>query len=290
MAQAIDMSDIDSALQGFTIPPRPDVLQQVQLEVDQDEPRLKVIAELINQDVGIAGFTLKVVNSPLFSLSRKITTIEHACMFLGLNRVIKLVNSIALRFTLSDGQEDLFTQRLWNSAMNVAACAAQLAQHFKLGSDVADDCYSLGLFHNAGMALVLSKNPNYEAELRQGYSLRAAIGEYEEQLYQTSHEVLGFLIAQSWGLTSDLCNVIAYHHSANIIMATGNAEDKNMFAILKLAEHLCAESKLLLGIDPDPEWERNNATILDHFELEAFQLYEVGDWLKEQGVENHYSR
>jgi HD-like signal output (HDOD) protein len=288
MPLALNMSKIDSALEGFTIPPRPDMLQQVQNEVEKDEPDLKAISKAINQDVGIAGFTLKVVNSPLFSLPRKISTIEHACMFLGLTRLIKLVNSIVLRFTLSAGDEAIFTEKLWNTSMKIGNASLILAQHFEMGKDFADDCYTAGLFHNAGMALIFSQTPQYPKILRQAYETNAIIGEFEEQELETSHEVLGFLIAQSWGLNSEISNVIAYHHSPNIMLATGEASEKKMFAILKLAEHMVNATEILTGVNPDPEWEKNITQLLDVLHLDDFQLLDLGVILYNAGIDNIY--
>jgi len=288
MSLTLDMSRIDSALEGFTIPPRPDMLKQVQAEVEKEEPDLKAISQYINQDIGIAGFTLKVVNSPLFSLPRKISTIEHACMFLGLNRLIKLVNSIVLRFTLSAGSEEIFTEKLWNSSMKIGNASLILAQHFELGKDFSDDCYTSGLFHNAGMALIFSQSADYPKLLKQAYLDSAIIGEFEEVNFDTSHEVLGFLIAQSWGLNSEISNVIAYHHSPNIMLATGEASEKQMFAILKLAEHMTNSTEILTGVNPDNEWEKFSTQILDVLHLEDFQLLDLGETLFNAGIDNIY--
>jgi len=288
MPLTLDMTKVESSLDGFTIPPRPEMLKQIQEEVAKEVPNIKDIAACINQDVGIAGFTLKVVNSPLFSLPRKISTIDHACMFLGLNRLIKLVNSIVLRFTLSEGSEDIFTQKLWNSATKIGNASLALAQHLDLGTNFADDCYTLGLFHNAGMALILAQTAEYPALLRQAYIGGTTIGEFEEDHFETSHEVLGFLIAQTWGLDRSLCSVIAYHHSPMIILATGEQPEKEMFAILKLAEHMVGATELLYGINPDSEWERYSVQILDVLHLEEFQLLDLGEVLHQAGIDNVY--
>ncbi len=288
MSLALDMAQIENTLESFTIPPRPDMLKQVQQEVEKDDPNLKTIANCINHDIGIASFTLKVVNSPLFSLSRKISTIEHACMFLGLNKLIKLVNSIVLRFALSDGSEEAFTEKLWNSSMKIANASMVLAQHFELENSLAEDCYTLGLFHNAGMALIYQDNKEYPALLKQAYLDQIPVGEFEEQEFDTSHEVLGFLISQTWGLSNEISNVIAYHHSPNVILATGEATEKKMFAILKLAEHMTGTPELLTGVNPDPEWERAGPQILDTLHIEDFELLDYGETLYQAGIDNIY--
>jgi len=246
MAQAIDMSAIEQALNGFTIPPQPEILQHIQQQLDAPEPNIKRIATLINLDIGIAGFTLKVVNSAFFGLRHKITSVEHACKFLGVNRVLKLVRSVLLRFTLAEGQDDKFSLKLWASALHTANIAMTLAKHFNLPQTLQDDCYSLGLFHNAGIALIHPQAAHYEQIMQQGLLAQFGYSEIEEQHFKTCHEVLGYLIAESWGLTPELCNVIAYHHSPQLMLESDSDIEKQLFALLKLAEHFSGEADTFL--------------------------------------------
>lgn len=82
MAQAIDMSAIEQALNGFTIPPQPEILQHIQQQLDAPQPNIKRIAALINLDIGIAGFTLKVVNSAFLACGKKSPRLNTHASFL----------------------------------------------------------------------------------------------------------------------------------------------------------------------------------------------------------------
>lgn len=290
MVKPIDMSLVENALAGFTIPPQPDVLLRIKQEIELEDPDINTIAALINMDIGIAGFTLKVVNSAYFGLRRKISSIEHACKFLGLNRVVKLVTSVVLRFTLSDGQNDPFTQKLWNSAMNVGSAAMLIAQQLRLGSDCADDCYSLGLFHNAGISLILAQFPDYAKVLKVGLSNQMLYTDIEQRYFSTNHETLGYLIAQAWGLSPEIINVIANHHNPDAVLLSTDLYEKRLFAILKLAEHLTAEEACLFDVNLEQEWQQYGEAVLDILELDEMQMPDLGDYLLQNGVENHYHR
>jgi HD-like signal output (HDOD) protein len=289
MTTALDMTLIERALTGFTIPPRPEILQHIQQQLAISEPSISRIAALINLDVGIAGFTLKVVNSAFFGLHQKITSIEHACKYLGLNRVLALVRSIVLRFTLAEGRQDAFSPRLWSSALHTATIAMALAKQFNLSQSAQDDCYSLGLFHNAGIALITAQAPQYGALMQSGLQAGVGYSEIEEQHFQACHEVLGYLIAQSWGLTAELCNVIAYHHSPALILQSANDYEQQLFALLKLAEFFSGESRLLYGINVDPEWQSFSGAILDVLELDSLSLPDFAELLHQQDILTVYS-
>ncbi|NRQ41166.1 HDOD domain-containing protein [Rheinheimera sp. YQF-2] len=289
MAHAIDMSAIEQALNGFTIPPQPEILQHIQQQLDAPEPNIKRIAALINLDIGIAGFTLKVVNSSFFGLRQKITSVEHACKFLGVSRVLKLVRSVLLRFTLAEGRDDRFSLKLWSSALQTANIAMTLAKHFNFAQDIQDDCYSLGLFHNAGIALIHQQTSQYEQIMQRGLLAQQGYSEIEEQHFHTCHEVLGFLIAESWGLTPQLCNVIAYHHSPALMLESDSELEKQLFALLKLAEHFSGESRQLFDINLDPEWEQFKSPMLEVLEIELLQLPELAELLHRQHISTVYS-
>ncbi|MCS4306048.1 HD-like signal output (HDOD) protein [Rheinheimera pacifica] len=289
MAHAIDMSAIEQALDGFTIPPQPEILQHIQQQLDLPEPNIKRIAALINLDIGIAGFTLKVVNSAFFGLRHKITSVEHACKFLGVSRVLKLVRSVLVRFTLSEGRDDKFSLKLWSSALQTGNIAMTLAKHFNFSQDIQDDCYSLGLFHNAGIALIQQQVSNYEQLMQQGLQQGRGYSEIEEQYFHTCHEVVGYLVAQSWGLTPELCNVIAYHHSPALMLESDSELEKQLFALLKLAEHFSGESRQLFNITLDPEWELHKSAILEVLDMEPLQLPELAELLHRQQINTIYS-
>ncbi len=285
MVTPLDMSTVQASLAHFTIPPRPDMLIELQEELDKSEPDLKHIANIIHNDVGIAGFTLKVVNSALFNLPRKINSIDHACMFLGRNRVVQLVRSIALRFTLSDGKSDPFTEKLWRTSSDVGATAMLIAKYLGLEDEQADEMYTAGLFHNAGKALILEQNPHYPETLRQAYqSGDKTISEVESEQLNANHELLGFLVAQIWGLSSELSHVIAYHHNPFLLLATGTEKQKLILAILKLAEHMVGLYKQLGDAKVDEEWEEYSTRLLLVLGLEYHQLYEIGDIIDEAGI------
>jgi HD-like signal output (HDOD) protein len=288
MAQPIDMSMVEQALKGFTIPPQPEVLIRIKQEIDLDDPNIETIAQLINTDIGIAGFTLKVVNSAFFGLSRKLSSIEHACKFLGLNRVTKLVTSILLRFTLSEGQTDSFTLRQWNSAMDVATAAMLIAKQLRLGQDCADDCYTLGLFHNAGISLIHAQFPEYAKVMTVGLGSELNFRDIEQRYFNVSHETLGFMIAQSWGLSKEIADVIAYHHQYDQMLTTPDMYEKRLFAILKLAEHMTEEEAALFNVKAQHEWQQHGTEILDILKLDELQLIDIGDSLLENGVDNAY--
>ena len=165
-----------------------------------------------------------------------------------------------------------------------------IAQHLRLGSDCADDSYSLGLFHNAGSALIHAQFPDYAKVMKVGLNKQMTIAEIEQVYFHVTHETLGFMIAQSWGLAQEIANVIAYHHHPEQLLGSTDLYEKRLFAILKLAEHMTGEEAALFETANESEWQQYGTAILDVLELDEMHLLDVGDFLLENGVENHFHR
>jgi HD-like signal output (HDOD) protein len=87
-------------LKGISIPPQPQVLVDLQLEQLDPHCSIASLAQIISQDVGLAGAVLKTVNSPFFGLTNQISSVQQAVNLLGINSVISLVNAHSIRGVL----------------------------------------------------------------------------------------------------------------------------------------------------------------------------------------------
>ncbi|EWH08155.1 hypothetical protein DS2_18800 [Catenovulum agarivorans DS-2] len=287
MAQPIDKTKIEAALKGFTIPPRPDLLLALQAELDTGEPNVKAISNLISKDIAISGFVLKVVNSPVYALTRQIDSVQQACMILGAKRIVQLVRSILLRYNVGDNKPDPFINAIWDTSTQLGEACMVICQHLRL--DVGDEAYSIGMFNNAGMALIYSMHKQYPSIIEEAYCTENInIASAEELRLGTSHELLSFMIAESWGLSHDVCNVLAYHHSCQAIFNTGTFYEKQLLSVLKLAEHILEIPSTLGQTHLDFEWKLYSEQILDILELEVFHLIDIGEHLHQCGIENQY--
>src|SRR5690606_34726665 len=78
----LDDEQIKRILRGITVPPQPQIIVDIHMEQAMPNPDIRRIGKLISQDVGLAGPILKVVNSSLFGLKNRITSIEQAVQIL----------------------------------------------------------------------------------------------------------------------------------------------------------------------------------------------------------------
>ena len=78
---------------SLIIPPRPDLLIELQQLMKNPEPELNSLAILIKQDISLYSVLLSVVNSPLYRRNKHISSVEQAIVILGADKVFTLLQS-----------------------------------------------------------------------------------------------------------------------------------------------------------------------------------------------------
>lgn len=282
--------DIQKILRGITIPSPPQVIADLQMEMAMPEPDLNAMSKLIASDVGLAGGVLKTVNSPLYGGRGRITSIQRAVMVLGMNTVVGIVNALSLRNTMLAGEktpEQLFAAmtRFWDSAADVAQACVLVAQ--KLRMPATDSFYTLGLFHNVGIPLLMQKFDNYPEIMRDSYaSAGQRIIDVENQQLDTNHAVLGIYVARSWRLPQLLCDVIGQHHNVQLLSDADSEQSElcQLLRILKMAEHIAGLYRVLGDQDRDAEWERVGEEICQAAGLSQYDFEDVQQQARELGL------
>lgn len=276
---------IKHILQGIKIPPQPQILVDLQMEQVMPDPDIRQIARLISQDVGLSGTMLKFVNSPFFALTNKITSIEQAVSLLGLTSVMNILNGISIKGEMTD-EAIVNMTRFWDTANDIAMVSATVAK--QIGYHSPDAAYSLGLFHNSGIPLMLSRFDNYNAITVKAYSVAdERIIDIENDAFNTNHAVVGYYTAKSWNLPLLICEVIAEHHNATSIFAnkdSKNQDKKTLLGILKIAEHICGNYRVLGQQTVDHEWEAAASDILEHVGLTSIDIDDMKENFCEMGV------
>ncbi|KJK14593.1 HDOD domain-containing protein [Pseudomonas sp. NPDC087612] len=286
MSQELSAEQIQHALQGISVPPQPQIMVDLQFEQYMPDPDLEVIAKLISQDPGLSGALLKLVNSPYYGLTNKIASIQRAVNLLGSRSIINLINAQSIKGEMSD--DTIVTlNRFWDTAQDVAMTCLTLAK--RIGSQAVDEAYALGLFHDCGVPLMLKRFPEYMSVLEDAYASAGAeqrVVDTENQVFNTNHAVVGYYTAKSWRLPEHLSNAIANHHNALAVFSDDSARNsqlKNLLAILKMAEHICASYRVLGNQSIDHEWNTVGHLVLDYVGLSEYDFENLKQTIRELG-------
>jgi len=287
MSQELSAEQIQQALQGISVPPQPQIMVDLQMEQYMPDPDLEVIARLISQDPGLSGSLLKIVNSPYYGLSNKIASIQRAVNLLGSRSIVNLINAQSIKGEMSD--DTIVTlNRFWDTAQDVAMTCLTLAK--RTGSQAVDEAYALGLFHDCGVPLMLKRFPDYMNVLEDAYAKagpECRVVDTENSAFHTNHAVVGYYTAKSWRLPEHVTNAIANHHNALAIFSDESARNsplKNLLAILKMAEHICASYRVLGNQVVDHEWDSIGHLVLDYVGLSDYDFESLKLSIRELGA------
>ncbi|WP_287438944.1 HDOD domain-containing protein [Reinekea sp.] len=285
MSIELDPDQIDQILQGINIPPQPQVMVDLQMEQYRPRPDIGRIANLIAQDVGLAGAMLKIVNAPAFGLANTISSVHQATVLLGIKSVVNIINGISIRGQLSD--EDIVgLNNFWDTSMDIAVVSQNVAR--QIGLQETDNAYCLGLFHNTGIVLMKQRFPTYMDILQQAYAHNTErVIDLENHHFSTNHAVIGYYTARSWRLPHLICDAIADHHNITQLFARDAGADnakKTLLSVLKIAEYICASGPALGKVRDDYEWARIKAYIYEFTGLGPYDIDAMIDQFSEMGI------
>lgn len=290
MTKALSEQDVQQILRGVIIPSPPQIITDLRLEMAKPEPSFNTITQLISGDVGLAGSILKTANSPYYGGGGRFSSINQAVMILGMGTVMDIVNTVSLRNAMTQMKDlppGLFAAltRFWDSATDVARACALVADKIRLPT--RDRAYSLGLFHNAGIPLMVLKYHNYLDTLRESYATPSErIVDAENVRHDTNHAAMGFFVARSWKLPSSLCDLIATHHNPDLFLNPDSTDtpDHQLLAILKIAEHLAGLHRVIGNQEQDWEWERIGARAVELAGLSELDFEDLESQAQELGL------
>ena len=239
------------------------------------------------QDPGLSGALMKIVNSPHYGLTNKIASIARAVTLLGSRTVINLINAQSIKGEMCD-DTIVALNRFWDTAQDVAMTSMTLAK--RTGTQAVDEAYALGLFHDCGIPLMLKRFPTYMSVLEQAYANagpESRVVDTENRAFNTNHAVVGYYTAKSWRLPEHLTQAIANHHNALAIFSdesSHNSQLKNLLAILKMAEHICASHNVLGNQREDYEWNSISHLVLEYIGLSEYDFENLKESIRELGA------
>jgi HD-like signal output (HDOD) protein len=237
---------------GIKIPPMPSILLRLNTLLRDPDAGPGELAAMIRDDGALTGAVFRVVGSPVFGLHARINNLPHAIALLGMKNTAALLQSELLRNTLSDPQHALALERLWRRGSAIAERCVAIVKLTGLHDISPDAAYTLGMFHDCGLALLCKRFPAY-AEALSASELWPDIPALDRQ-QQLSHALMGQLVAKNWALPDELVLAIRHHHEReenHELVAAGLSESTaRLCTVLNFSIHLF---NLQHGLD-DTEW------------------------------------
>lgn len=276
-----DFSEIDREaeriVKSIGIPPCPAILTTLVREMRADDPDFARIGRLIGSDVGLAAAMLKTVNSPLYGLPTKATSVSRALALLGLRTVTQLITGLLLRqaFPVADSH---FMESFWETSSKAALVTAFLASNVKGVS--RDEAHAFGLFRDCGMPHLMLTFADYPKALAAAEAdCERSMTAIEEDHFLINHAQVGHHLALNWHLPEQVGLAILFHHDHEAL--AGNHAKLPPASLRLMALGLVAEHLLrgYCGEAATREWHLGGMHALDRIELSEVELDDLSQQL-----------
>ncbi|MFT6734809.1 MAG: HD-like signal output (HDOD) protein [Polaribacter sp.] len=260
---------------GIYIPPKPGIIDKIK----DCQADLQKIGEVIATDLGVSAAVIKVVNSPAFSLPKKISSIPQAVVMLGVERIIAILKTLLLRKTMSSLETKMDLSLFWDLSHKVAVVSSTICRQLNLA--LADDAYTLGLFHNCGIPILALQYDNYQEIIEYSYSREdGRITSEEFATFGVHHAAAGYRVARVWNLPKILCLAVKHHHSVDRVLDDKTIENptlKTLLCVLKMAENMVNLPDYLAQCDVDFEWQKISEKVLEFTGLSEYDYVDLRD-------------
>lgn len=225
------------------IPTIPAVLAPLMRYLQQPVEQLDVqqVTDLLAQDKSLAAQCLQMANSPLYGRWQKVDSLRAAVVSLGFRHVSDIAMSCGVMNMLPNDKSGVNPVVFWEHSLGCALVCRNLARKIKMGDPAK--AYLAGLLHDIGIIVNLWVLPK---EFIAAYDIAKSEGiplcEAEQRSLGFTHCDSGRLLAENWGLSPDLVEVVACHHSPE-----QSSQDKGLVALVHIADLLCRMSGLNYG-------------------------------------------
>jgi putative nucleotidyltransferase with HDIG domain len=226
--------------------PIPQTALKILRMFNQDSYSVDDVIQELSQDQVLSARTLQMCNTVLFSGTIKIDSLKDAVMMLGKERLAKSVITTAIESYFNQtgpSGYSLCKGGLFSHAVGVACLSERLAK--ETGFSHPWPAYTAGLLHDIGKVVL---DQHISEFLPFFYR---TLGNEKQSILQSEEKVLGFdhcragvILAEKWGFSDALTEVIRCHHTPEDAKV-----DSQLVEIVYLADRIM--EKFFAGFDID---------------------------------------
>jgi HD-like signal output (HDOD) protein len=263
----LDRALASGPLKDIVIPPCPELLMALRVEMDKADPDPAVIADIAGRDVAMAASLIRTANSPYYARSRPVTSVGEALGLLGMRMTEKLLTAFLMRNSIKVSSPLL--EDFWETSTRRALAMAHIARQL-YGVD-AELAYTCGLFCHVGIPILMQGVRGYAGTLTEALARQdRTFTETENAAHKTDHAVVGALVARTWRLPTPIYQAVRLHHDFTILQdSNAIPEVRSLVAMALIAEHLVAVHE---GVTQEREWAAHGRACLDYLSVEDAEV------------------
>lgn len=264
----ITENQINSVLDSPQVPTLPAIALQVLELASHPDCEMDEIAALIRLDPALSSQILRTVNSALFGIPRKVSSVDQAIGLIGLKQVRSLVISFSLP-SLQQGEPNQQTREFWCSSVTGSIVARMLAERMNI-RDVEDE-FTAGLLRDIGILVLAQVYPEGTLHLDTLDPLDLADRrcEMENAVFGLDHATVSEKLLERWKLPDEISRVVGRHHQPLAVEQLS----PNLQARTKRLYFATLAAQLLVTPDQPRIREKLIDYAAEHFDMNESQLF-----------------
>jgi HD-like signal output (HDOD) protein/GGDEF domain-containing protein len=168
----------------------------------------RALKECVERDPALTGKLLRVVNSPMFGLTREVCDLNQALALLGVKPLKLLALGFSLPKGLFSGIEARALEHYWQYTLLKAVAARELCQVYWKGA--GDEAFIAGLLQEIGiLVLVQELGDSYLNFLHSVREQGADLVMMERETLGFDHVALSARLLDHWNLPTQIVDAVA---------------------------------------------------------------------------------
>jgi diguanylate cyclase (GGDEF)-like protein len=208
------------ALQNFIderikLPSPPAIALKVLDAVRQDGDSFNDLAGIIKADPALTARILKIANSSLYRLPKRVDSLAQATALIG----TQALKNIALSFVIIEGFQDtpqgsFDLDLFWRRSVSSAVAAEVLAETTGLRDR---DIFISALLQDIGVLIMFLSDATAYTEVIDNKRISGkSTPEAEKEHFGFDHTEVGCHLLKTWNLPNTICEPVRYHHSQEL--------------------------------------------------------------------------
>jgi HD-like signal output (HDOD) protein len=193
------------------------------------------IAVVVGRDPDLVVRVLRMANSAMYGLSRRVETIAQAVALLGTRQVcdLALACSVVERFQGVPAHL-LDMGAFWRHAIATAIACRSIAA--RRGDANPERMFAIGLLHDVGRLVFALRMPEAMADcLARTRDGALTTGEAERAVFGFDHARMGEVLLETWRLPPTMARTVGNHHA--MLTANGHGIESATVHVADLVGH-----------------------------------------------------
>jgi putative nucleotidyltransferase with HDIG domain len=217
-----------------SMPQFPENILRLQKNLSDPNCDYNSVANIIKTDTSLTTEIIRIANSPIYMLSKKVEDVFNAVRMIGMNGVKNLILSFGVNKIFEERYDKQKINEILEHSYKVAMYAGNLTKIKNL-KPLFDDSYVGALLHDLGKIIVNTLHPNLLDKIH-AVCMRKGIpvSTLEDLTDGYNHSLIGAILAEKWNFPDKFIQCIKYHH----IPLESNENNQTLVMIVYLANQL----------------------------------------------------